>query len=113
VIDRGRLLGLQGRSRKPQMALARRYGIDHYPSPAGGCLLTMPDFSRRLEDLFDHEKEVTVTDIELLKVGRHLRLDGARKRSWAATKGKTGSSYLWPIRRIVFSKWKRSQGPSS
>jgi tRNA-specific 2-thiouridylase len=78
-VDRGRLLDIQGRSRKRQMALAGRYHIQEYLSPAGGCLLTDPVFSRRLRDLFHHRDPVQVRDIELLKVGRHLRLRDALK----------------------------------
>lgn len=74
LVDRSRLLALRGRSRKPQMELARNYGLTDYPSPAGGCKLTDPNFSRRLRDLFEHTEEVTERDIELLKVGRHFRL---------------------------------------
>ncbi len=74
LIDRERLLGIRGRSRKPQMELARTYGLTDYPTPAGGCKLTDPNFSRRLKDLFDHSGEVTPRDVELLKVGRHFRL---------------------------------------
>ena len=74
LIDRERLLAIRGRSRKPQMELARTYGLTDYPTPAGGCKLTDPNFSRRLKDLFDHTGEVTLRDVELLKVGRHFRL---------------------------------------
>jgi len=72
-VDRERLLDFKGRSRKPQMALAKRLGIDKYPSPAGGCLLTDEVFSRRLKDLLSQD-HVSVQQIELLKVGRHFRL---------------------------------------
>ncbi|MCK4272394.1 tRNA 4-thiouridine(8) synthase ThiI, partial [bacterium] len=78
-VDRERLLDLQGRGRKRQMELAAFYGIQDYPAPAGGCLLTDPIFSRRLRDLFQHSDSVTVQDLELLKVGRHLRLDDGFK----------------------------------
>jgi hypothetical protein len=57
------------------MALAAHYGIPSYPNPAGGCLLTDVIFSRRLRDLFQHGDSVTPRDVELLKVGRHMRLD--------------------------------------
>ena len=77
--DRGRLLDIQGRSRKSQFELAKRYGIDDFPGPAGGCLLTDPAFSRRLRDLLAHQKEVQIRDIELLQVGRHFRLDESAK----------------------------------
>jgi tRNA U34 2-thiouridine synthase MnmA/TrmU len=78
LIDRDRLLDIQGRSRKRQMELAERFGITDYPSPAGGCLLTDPGFAYRLRELMDHETP-TVEEVELLKLGRHFRLpDGSR-----------------------------------
>ena len=73
-VDRQRLLGISGRSRKQQMALAIHYGIHDYPSPAGGCLLTNPGFAGRLRDLFDTQEKADLRDVELLKYGRHLRL---------------------------------------
>jgi len=73
-VDREQFLGIRGRSRKTQMELARRYNITEYATPAGGCLLTDPIFSRRLADLFQHQRSVEIRDVELLKVGRHLRL---------------------------------------
>jgi tRNA U34 2-thiouridine synthase MnmA/TrmU len=78
-VDRERLLRIKGRSRKEQLALAQRYHITEYLSPAGGCLLTDPIFSRRLEDLFHHQEDFQIRDIALLKIGRHLRLTPALK----------------------------------
>lgn len=78
-VDRGRLLAIQGRGRKEQMALAEHYGIASYPAPAGGCLLTDVMFVRRLRDLFDHHPDHGRRDLELLKVGRHFRLDETTK----------------------------------
>ena len=74
-VDRSRLLDIQGRSRKPQMELAREFGLINYPKPAGGCLLTEPNFSKRLRDLLEHDPEPEVRDLEMLKVGRHIRFD--------------------------------------
>lgn len=73
-VKRGKLMGFSGRSRKPQMELAKKLGIQKYPSPAGGCLLTDGSFSRRLRDLFSSGQDVQVRDLELLKLGRHLRI---------------------------------------
>lgn len=73
-VDRTQLLNINGRSRKPQMALARDLGITEYPAPAGGCLLTDPGFSNRLKDLFKVQKTREVRQIHLLKYGRHFRL---------------------------------------
>jgi tRNA-specific 2-thiouridylase len=73
-VDREKLLGFSGRSRKPQMALARRLNIEDYPSPAGGCLLTDEVFSRRLKDLLAAAPDLELREIELLKLGRHFRI---------------------------------------
>jgi tRNA U34 2-thiouridine synthase MnmA/TrmU len=78
-VDRSRLLDFSGRSRKPQMALAKTLGVTDYPSPAGGCLLTDSGYSKRLKDLFAHQEDITEQELELLKYGRHLRLDPITK----------------------------------
>lgn len=80
MVDRSKLLGFSGKTRKPQMALAKQLGIVEYPSPAGGCSLTEPNFAARLKDLYDHDKENTsVHDVRLLRVGRHFRLTDKAK----------------------------------
>ncbi len=76
LIDRSRLLALNGRSRQAQIELARQYGIRDYPAPAGGCLLTETGFCRRLKDLMTHEGVAETRLLYLLKPGRHLRLPG-------------------------------------
>ena len=74
IVKRSQLLSLAGRSRKPQIKLAKDLGITLFPSPAGGCLLTEAEFSARLRDLFSHRKRCSVDDAALLRVGRHFRL---------------------------------------
>ncbi|MGK2907641.1 MAG: thiamine biosynthesis protein [Desulfuromonadales bacterium] len=74
LVDRTQLLDIQGRSRKPQEALAREWGLTDFPSSGGGCLLTEIHFSDRLRDLFNHQADCTVADVELLKIGRQFRL---------------------------------------
>ena len=80
-INREELLDLSGRSRKKQLELAERYGINHYSQPAGGCLLTEPEFGHRIKEVFDHRgrRRTTLEDLKLLKYGRHFRLpDGSK-----------------------------------
>lgn len=79
IIDRSQLLGISGRGRKDQMRLAEEFGIQHYPPPAGGCLLTDPIFSRRLRELMEHKEDRQNRDYELLKYGRHFRSDCSAK----------------------------------
>ena len=73
LVNRNELLNISGRSRKRQMELAAKMGLKDYPSPAGGCKLTEPGFSKRLRDLFTQEN-FSLEEIELLKLGRHFRL---------------------------------------
>lgn len=73
-IDRERLLDIRGRSRKRQMQLAEQFNIEEYPMPAGGCLLTYKEFAAKIRDLLQHKKRIGAGDIDLLRVGRHLRL---------------------------------------
>ncbi len=73
-VDRERLLGLSGRNRKPQIALARAYGFE-YAQPAGGCcFLTDENYAHKLRDLWVSrgERRYDFDDIMLLKIGRHL-----------------------------------------
>ncbi len=77
-VDRERLYAISGRGRKQQMALAQQFGIEEYPQPAGGCcFLTDKVYARRMRDYLRHrvdDRPLTMEDLLLLKVGRHLRL---------------------------------------
>lgn len=70
-IDRKKLLNIQGRQRKRQIALARKYRIT-FPFPGGGCLLTDKGFSQRLLQLLKLSPEPKPDEIGLLKLGRHF-----------------------------------------
>ena len=73
---RDELFGFEGRSRKPQMELAKRFGFTEWSQPAGGCcFLTDAQYSRKLTDLWraHGHRNYELDDIMLLKVGRHIR----------------------------------------
>jgi tRNA U34 2-thiouridine synthase MnmA/TrmU len=78
-VDRSKLLSIMGRSRKPQIQLAKELGINDYPCPAGGCLLTDPGFANRMRDLIKYKPAFTINDVLLLKIGRHFRLSAEAK----------------------------------
>jgi tRNA-specific 2-thiouridylase len=78
-VIRDLLMDFQGRSRKPQIELAKKLDISEYPSPAGGCLLTENAFSLRLKDLLSARHDFELREIEFLKLGRHFRLDTQTK----------------------------------
>jgi tRNA-specific 2-thiouridylase len=77
-VDREKLMDITGRSRTPQLELAKQIGLENFEAPAGGCLLTEINFSNRLRDFVNKDK-MEINDIDTLKFGRHLRLpDGAK-----------------------------------
>ncbi len=77
-IDRERLFGIKGRSRKIQLELAKKFRLEKFPMPGGGCLLCEKEFAKKLRDLFKNQGKVSEKDIELLKVGRHFRAFGEK-----------------------------------
>jgi len=76
-IDREQLMDVNGRSRKVQLELVEQWGIVEYPTPGGGCMLTEPNYSKRLrtleEDGFLEDKYSFL--FHLIKRGRFFRLD--------------------------------------
>ena len=76
VFSREALLGIHGRGRNPQIALAKEWGIEKYPAPAGGCLLTDPQYTLRLSKLVVAGM-VDVRAIERIRVGRFFALGPA------------------------------------
>jgi len=74
-VDREKLLGISGRDRKIQLELAKKYNLENFESPAGGCLLTDINFSKRLKD-FSKYLKLTPNEIDILKVGRHFNING-------------------------------------
>ena len=78
VVDRESLHAIRGRRRLPQMELAKELGVCDYPCPSGGCLLTDPQFARRLRDYLEHEGRPVLEDMVFLRIGRHFRVGEAR-----------------------------------
>lgn len=79
IVNRDVLYDFSGRSRRPQMALAREFGLTDYPTPAGGCLLTDPIYAHRLKDLLTRNSNTDLKDLTLLKIGRHFRFSPSCK----------------------------------
>jgi tRNA-uridine 2-sulfurtransferase len=76
LVDRSMLLDVQGRSRRRQKELARKYGLTDYPQPGGGCMLTNEGFSNRLRELLGTRPGANVEDVEIIKWGRAFMLPG-------------------------------------
>lgn len=76
LVDREQLADFAGRGRSKQIALAREMGIVDYPTPAGGCVLTDENVSRRIREFYAAHDIIQVADMRLITVGRHFRLPG-------------------------------------
>ncbi|HET6266560.1 MAG TPA: hypothetical protein VFG11_02500, partial [Acidobacteriota bacterium] len=76
-IDRSKLAGISGRSRREQYRLAEGLGVSVFSQPAGGCCsLADRNYGIKLRDYIDHLEDgkiPTLDDVILLKVGRHFR----------------------------------------
>jgi len=73
-VDRDKLYAISGRERKVQLELAKKFNLQGFESPSGGCLLTDINFAKRLKDYHQFLK-LTSNEIDLLKVGRHFRVN--------------------------------------
>ena len=109
IVDRERLLSIMGRGRGAQIEEATRRGIEDYPSPAGGCLLTDPGFAKKVRHLLSIKERIDYTDVQLLKIGRHIRLSEKTKAIVSRNEPETialphyrtgGSWYLTPANFI-------------
>lgn len=79
LVDRQTLLEIKGKGRKTQLTLAEKWGIEDFATPAGGCLLTEPEYSGKLSDLLAHPAELSQESVYLLKIGRHFRFPKGAK----------------------------------
>jgi hypothetical protein len=79
VIDRSELHAFHGRGRSGLIELAHEFGLKQIPQPSTGCALTEVTFAPRVRDLLDHNANTSLRDLELLNLGRHIRMDSQIK----------------------------------
>ncbi|OQA91331.1 MAG: tRNA-specific 2-thiouridylase MnmA [Elusimicrobia bacterium ADurb.Bin231] len=76
IVNREALYDFSGKSRVNHIELACRLGINEYPTPAGGCILTDKIYSAKLSELFRNVPDCSGRDCELLSKGRVFWIDG-------------------------------------
>ncbi|MAG79231.1 tRNA 4-thiouridine(8) synthase ThiI [Candidatus Pacearchaeota archaeon] len=69
LVNRKKLYNIEGRNRKNQMELAKKFNIT-YPTPAGGCLLCEKELIKRFNTLL--KRNLNEDTINLIGVGRHF-----------------------------------------
>ena len=82
LINRENLYAIEGRSRTMQIILAKEFGINDYPEPAGGgCVILDKVFAKKYYDLisFVSKDKITMDVMKYLAIGRHFRLNDKLK----------------------------------
>ncbi|MEJ5172496.1 MAG: hypothetical protein WHT47_02150 [Hydrogenothermaceae bacterium] len=93
-VDREKLEGIVGRSRKRQIQLAKDLGIDEFESPGVGCCyLTDENYARKYKEVIKVENKITQDDLTLLTVGRHFRLPAGTKLIVSRNEGENNFLY--------------------
>jgi hypothetical protein len=72
LVNRNKFLDIQGRQRKQQIELAKKYKIK-FPEPAGGCILCEKLLTNRFKTLI--EKGITEKQANLIPIGRHFLIN--------------------------------------
>lgn len=75
LVNRNKFLSINGRQRKTQLELAKKFKIK-FPNPSGGCLLCEKGYVPRLKDLFNHHEKLQVEHLKSLENFRHFRSKG-------------------------------------
>jgi len=73
IIDRTKLLGIQGRRRNIQVQLGKDFKLIEQYCAGGGCRLTDKNFARKLRDYFQYHQKSKMSDMKFLQIGRHFR----------------------------------------
>jgi hypothetical protein len=92
LVDRSRLLGICGRGRREQLALAARFHLKHIPTPGGGCRLTEREMVRRYWPVLTRLAVPRAADFSLANLGRQFwgRIDG--KEYWLSVGRNSGDN---------------------
>lgn len=72
IIKREEMLDIRGQSRKIQLKLVKEFGLKEYETPASGCILTDPEYAKRLKMLKNINPNFDGNDSEILRNGRVL-----------------------------------------
>lgn len=70
LINREHMLDIKGESRKVQLQLAKEFGLKVFETPASGCILTDPEYAKRLKTLKKIKPNFDGNDATVLRRGR-------------------------------------------
>ncbi|MEF3244579.1 MAG: hypothetical protein K6343_01135, partial [Caldisericaceae bacterium] len=70
LVKRDLLLDIRGRSRKKQLELAKMFNLKEFQSPASGCILTDPEYAKRLKEIKKLNANFDRNDSIIIRNGR-------------------------------------------
>ena len=70
LVKRDEFYEISGKSRKKQLELALKFGVLEIPMPAGGCILTDKEYSKKLKKLLKINPKFDANDAKVLTKGR-------------------------------------------
>ena len=111
IINRSKLLGIQGRRRNIQVQLGKDFKLIQQYCAGGGCRLTDKNFARKLRDYFEYNPDVKMSDMKFLKIGRHFRY---KNEKIIVGRDETENNFLqsWAGRNDVLLYLKNVKGPN-
>ena len=111
VIDRTKLLGIQGRRRNIQVQLGKDFKLIEQYCAGGGCRLTDKNFARKLRDYFQYHQKSKMSDMKFLQIGRHFRFMDT-KFIVGRDEGENDSLIRWARKNDVVLYLKDITGPT-
>ena len=78
IIDRKKLLAIEGRGRKTQLGLINNFDNRDFSPVGGGCILTDKLFKKKFDDLVTNGDPTNLASLYILKFGRHFRYGNSK-----------------------------------
>ncbi|MDY6787006.1 MAG: hypothetical protein SVK54_02660 [candidate division WOR-3 bacterium] len=105
LVDRYKLLDIQGRGRKRQMLLADRFGIAEYHNPGGGCLLTYAGSAEKFRLLIKHglltrRNAIAVKESRVIEMEQSIALLGRNKEENTLLINRYPDCKVWMIEHL-------------
>ena len=112
IVDREKLLKIQGRRRNVQVELGRKFNLIEQYCAGGGCQLTDKNFAAKLRDYFAHTEIPEMKDMKFLKLGRHFRYQGV-KMIIGRNEGENECLTIWARPTDILMVIKDVNGPTT
>ncbi|MES0489059.1 MAG: hypothetical protein ABUK01_03645 [Leptospirales bacterium] len=122
-VDRAKLGKLQGRSRKPQLAMAKKYNLQNIQTPAGGCCyLTDENYAVRFKDMLLGLKrmlkkpdsfQLEHNDMIIMSIGRQIKIRTGLKLACGRNESENNLLHHYRAGKLHIKTTDDNPGPSA